>query len=92
MASKWVDDEIEYWVENFGADRIRLVLTDSEIAQDELLSETILHSKINAKPWIDLRGFSNGSEGDFDFSGTQFAPINPSSRHGKARGVFLPCQ
>ena len=64
MTSKWVDDEIEYWVENFGADRIRLILTDSDANPDELFSETILHSKINAKPWIDLRGFSKRKSTD----------------------------
>ena len=52
--SRWVDDEVAWWLEHRSSDHILVVLTEGEI--DEALPPTLRNAGLPEPGWVDLRG------------------------------------
>jgi len=72
-SSKWVDDEIDYWIRHRGIDTLLLALTDGDLAWDAVLNDfrrplgvplpPALAGKFPDEPkWIDLRAYRSGAD------------------------------
>ena len=71
-ASRWVGQEIVYWLDHHSADTVLIALTEGELDWDETTGDfrwsnttplpTILENRFATEPrWVDLRPYRNGS-------------------------------
>jgi hypothetical protein len=71
-ASRWVGQEIAYWLDHNRADTVLIALTDGELDWDEAIRDfrwseatplpTVLKNRFASEPrWIDLRSYREGS-------------------------------
>jgi tetratricopeptide (TPR) repeat protein len=72
-SSKWVDDEIDYWIRHRSVDTLLLAVTDGDLVWDPALNDfsrpigvplpPALSGKFPDEPkWVDLRIYRNGAD------------------------------